>query len=351
MPINEADLFNSQHELTPVHSMARMKSKINAVCGNHRVHLSMTVLGCLFSFLVLFKGGSHRGTTLDKNDSFIDTLQTGELLHGSCLVSFALITPLFIEGIINLLGRVFQGYDDSTSSTKDIHTCCESVIFQIGMMLPLIMPFMPASHRFYGTAAFCLVRAHYSLIFGIFFASMVRYDPNFSPPWLAMVYYFLVIVSSAMAPFQFVDNTTYVRASMVGVGSSVTSDLAVIILVAALVRWLALICYRRMRTVAQPEAAETPEANRAKGELGFRVVYVVGAACWIFFKIGLILNTSSSSVSSFGDHEWLLFNIPSIMFQLFFWVLSMRMVRFEAVSSLYALIEAKKQYVRYIRYA
>ena len=39
------------------------------------------------------------------------------------------------------------------------------------------------------------------------------------------------------------------------------------------------------------------------------------------------------------------------MFQLFFWLLSMRMVRFEAVSSLYALIEAKKQYVRYIRYA
>ena len=103
--------------------------------------------------------------------------------------------------------------------------------------------------------------------------------------------------------------------------------------------------------IVTPAVEETPESTRAKGELRFRIVYVVGAAFWIFFKIGLILNTTSSLVSNFGDHQWFLFNIPSIMFQLFFWVLSMRMVRFEAVSSLYALIEAKKQYVRYIRYA
>jgi hypothetical protein len=99
----------------------------------------------------------------------------------------------------------------------------------------------------------------------------------------------------------------------------------------------------------QWEATGTPETNRAKGELRFRIVYVLSATFWIIFKIVLLLRASSASVSSFGDREWFLFNLPSIMFQLFFWVLSMRIVRFEAVSSLYALIEAKKQYVRYIR--
>jgi hypothetical protein len=340
-----ADRPDFQHELNHVRLLARIKYRINAVCSSHTVHLFLTLLSGVFSFLILITGGA---STLDTNDAFIHTLQTGDLLHKSSLVSFALITPLLVEGLINLVDRLFRGYDP-TSSTKDILTSSESVIFHIGMMLPLIMPFMPASVVHYGTATYCIVRAHYTLVMGIFFASMVRYDPNFVPPWLTIVFYMLAIVASAMAPYQFVYSTTYVKAGTIGFTASIASDVVIAIYIIALVRWLVLTVYRQGRSIIQRESTGTPETNRAKGELRFRIVYVFIAGFWTLYKIGLSVNSSSSSVASFGDREWLLFNIPSIMFQLFFWVLSMRIVRFEAVSSLYALIEAKKQYVRYIR--
>ena len=344
---------NFQQELYRVRLLARVRRWTHEACSSHCVHLFLTLLGATCSFLILITNGHQHedgASTLDTNDAFIRTIHTGDMLKKSSLVSFALIIPLFIEGVINLVDRFFRGYD-STASTKDIHTTGESVIFQIGMMLPLIMTFMPFDTLHYGTAAYCLVRAHYAIVTGIFFASMVRHDPNFATPRLTILFYLLTVVSHAMAPYQFKYSTTYrtSETGVVGFIASIAADLALAILAVAWFRWVVLTLYRQGRYLMQWDTTETPETSRAKGELRFYIMYMFLAAFWITFKIVLILKESSSSVSTFKDFDWFAFNFPSILFQMFFLLLSMRCVRFEAVSSLYALIEAKKQYIRYIR--
>ena len=92
----------------------------------------------------------------------------------------------------------------------------------------------------------------------------------------------------------------------------------------------------------------TIEKTREKGYTWYRIAYAGCTLMWMTSKVVAEVDIDAASLWTFDDGQLYLFNIPSIIFQLFFLVLSLRMVRFEAVTALMSLLEAKKQYVRYI---
>ena len=340
----------------------RLLAATNAVCGDHSMHLCMTILSGLSAFVILFTGET---SALDNSEMLRNVLHSGQYWHGSSLVSLALIVPLLTDTMINIGAYLWarKNKQETTNRTKDIHSITESLIFQGGMLLPVIMPFLPDSAR-YPTIVHCFFRAHLGVVLGVIVASNVRFDPKFCPPVLVMVYYLLAIACNALFPYaqhSFVpSNTNILSTSDVALAATVTQYLAVAIIFLALIRsitvrlWDKLGKYFHATTAVKPEA-KIPEPgsvnvqNRESAYMWYRIAYLCANLFWICFRCILPVSSHTVNFLDNRDYDFFLYNVPSIVFQIFFLVLSIRVVRLDAVASLYSLIEAKKQYVRYIR--
>ena len=302
------------------------------------MHLALTIINSLFSFLFLIIG--DRNVVQGGGNYQQPFHDAGFLWHGSSLVSLALIVPVLLEAVIN----VINNDDRRVGKTRDIQTTSEIILFQIGLMLPVIMPFLPetvTTHQYYPTLLNCAFRGHIAIISGVFFASKVRYDPAFCPSWLTMLFYVTSIAGNAL----------YDTSGSLAIATTACRLVAVGIFMLAFVRWL-VVCvrlqYNNVRRAVAPAAKDgattetTIEKTREQGYVWYRIAYSTCILSWLCFTV------SANSLWTIADKQLFLINVPSIIFQVFFLVLSLRMVRLEAVTALYSLLEAKKQYVRYI---
>jgi hypothetical protein len=271
------------------------------------------------------------------------------------MASLALIVPVLLDAVINAIAALNHRPDESSNiATKDIQTTYESIIIQVGFMLPVIMPFLPdaaTTHSYFPTVLNCVFRGNVAIVMGIFFASKTRCDATFSPSWATMLFYLSSIAGNAL----------YHTHGSLAIASVACRCLGVAIFLLALIRWLVLCLWRLYRDAgglvtpatagegATVTAKAIIDASREKGYTWYRIAYATCTLLWMGFKIGVDVKASAASLWTFSEDQLYLFNVPSIVFQLFFLVLSMRVVRFEAVTALVSLLEAKKQYVRYIR--
>ena len=311
---------------------------IDKLCNNHGMHLALTIINSLFSFLFLIIG--DKNVVQGGGDYQQPYDDVGYLWHGSSLISLALIVPVLLEAVIN----VINNDDRHVEKTRDIQTTSEIFIFQIGLTLPVIMPFLPdtvTTHQYYPTLLNCAFRGHIAIISGVFFASKVRYDSAFCPSWLTMLFYVTSIAGNAL----------YDTSGSLAIAATACRLVAIGVFMLAFGRRLFL-CLRHQfnyaRAVVAPAtkdgatAETTIEKSREQGYAWYRIAYSTCILSWLCFTVG------ANSLWTIADHQLFLINVPSIIFQLFFLVLSLRMVRLEAVTALFSLLEAKKQYVRYI---
>ncbi len=321
----------------------------------------MVFLAGVSPFLIFFAGGM---SILDDSMAFREELHFGALLRGSSLVSLTLIIPLLLDALINAFNNQFgsQGGHNPSTSTRDILTTSETIIFHVAMMLPVIMPFLPNTSRS-PSMVYSFTCAHEGMVYGIFLTSIFRFSDGLCHPLVAMLLFLLLIASNALKPYVYSPSVIYgadrVRAG-VDMAASVTSYGAVALFLVVLLRciarrvWKALVVGRVASGSPKPAAAKASslEDHREVGHMRFHLAYKLCILFWIFFKIGVIVNVNNSGTTNFskyGDYEMFLYNIPSIVFQFFFLMLSMRMVRFDAIAALITMITAKKEYVRYIR--
>jgi hypothetical protein len=321
----------------------------------------MTLLSGLSAFLILLIGDT---SLLDSSADLRHVLHSGTYWCGSSLVSLALIAPLLTDTMINVFTRLWaMRNDQEPSRTKDIHSIMESLIFQGGMLMSVVMPFIPDSPR-YPTIVQCFTRVQLFVVLGVVFASLVRFDKKFCPPYLVMVFYLLSITCNALNPYVYHTSVplNIMTSGSVAVSATTAQYAALAIIVLALIRSILLRLWAKFghhfghhfgRAVS-PAGAHDPSVdacNRESAYGWYRIAYMAVVLFWVFFRAILSTKTEMRSFLEYRDGELFLFNVPSIVFQLFFLVLSIRVVRLDAVASLYSLIEAKKQYVRYIRYA
>lgn len=325
-------------------------AKMNDLCGSHSVHLFMTILSGISSFIILFIGDT---SMLDKSTELRHVLHSGQYWHGSSLVSLALIVPLLTDTMLNLIIRILSTKSYQQNS-EDIHSTVESLLFHCGMILPVIMPFLPESAR-YPAIVHCCTRAQLFIVLGVIFAYKVRVDPKFCPRWLTMVYYALSITCNALYPYVYqtptpLDSIIHLSGN-IAIAATVTQYGALAILVFALVQSILLQswdkCGCTRGDTVKPTAAATEADSGINSRQGLYMWCTVIVLGWLCVRV-VLYEQLQSSFLNYGDNELFLFNIPNIAFQFFFLLLSIRVVRQDAVSSLYGLIEAKKQYVRYI---
>ena len=338
--------------------------KILAGCSNYHVHLVLVLLSGISPFIIFFMGAS---STLDNSMALSETMHYGPLLRGSSLVSLTLIIPLLLDALINAVIHRFGthgGGANPSVSTRDILTTSETIIFHCAMMLPVIMPFIPNTSRS-PSLMYSANCAHQGMLLGIFLVSIFRFNTTLCPSIAVVLILLLTIVGSELRPFVYCSSiTSSIRNIKTEVGLTAyvvtygSIAMFLIVLVRCLLRRIgAVLLVRRSSTKrvagsAQTQASNSSEGHREEGHMWFRLAYVLCILFWVFFKIGVSasVNTSGNAdFANFGDYEMFLSNVPSIVFQFFFLILSMRMVRFDAISALVSMIAAKKEYVRYIR--
>jgi hypothetical protein len=118
-------------------------------------------------------------------------------------------------------------------------------------------------------------------------------------------------------------------------------------------RWLAYelwpVVKRTILVSAHAPAVTGPIADQRREEarLLYSGAFVVSILACIVFLLG-VNGATSSALANWNNRQVLYANVAFITCELTLSVLAMRTVKFEMVESLYALIEAKKTYVRYI---
>ncbi len=118
-----------------------------------------------------------------------------------------------------------------------------------------------------------------------------------------------------------------------------------------LIRELWPVVKRTVLATAQgaPRAVSGPIADQRREEarLLYSGAFVVSIlTCMVLLGIN---GFSADAIANWNRRQIMYANVAYITFELTLSVLAMRTVKFEMVESLYALIEAKKQCVRYIR--
>jgi hypothetical protein len=93
-----------------------------------------------------------------------------------------------------------------------------------------------------------------------------------------------------------------------------------------------------------PRAVSGPIADQRREEA--RLLY--SGAFVVSILACIVCLGTKDAISNWGSRQVMYANVAYITFELTLSVLAMRTVKFEMVQSLYALIEAKKTYVRYI---
>jgi hypothetical protein len=87
--------------------------------------------------------------------------------------------------------------------------------------------------------------------------------------------------------------------------------------------------------------------KHAESSVFFPIAYVLVAFVWMVFT-GIVISLTANLYDT-TERDLLLLNLPIILFQVTMMLLSSQFSKFEVVENLYALLDSKKSYVRYIR--
>jgi hypothetical protein len=385
---------------------------LHRLANSHGLHLFLTVLGGFLSFWGAYQEGLASGelpSTLDAGTILSENLLYGSLYHGSSLVALTLAVPLYLDVLFDLYDvhispwfkrrqskpkketsdtptptpthkpRPNDGRQDPSDNHLNILTPVERFLLITGIILGPIVAFIPPSRiDNIGLLYWCAVRAQTHLVAGAVVTSLTRFDKLFFPGRTTVLFLVLLAIGNALSPVatnQSLDRNTFTNiAALVFTWVPAASFLYLIL------RWLVVVPFElnrlttgeelvhrilsRISEVISPPLAShssgsgTPRTPRSdpgttfnpiqsNAQLSFRSIYVVTIIVWLCLRLASSLLYSHAS--DYDDVGLFFTNLPFILFEMSTLVFGLRYVKHEVVQGLVQLIEAKKNYVRYIR--
>ena len=338
------------------------------------VFLFLTVVGGCLCFLAMSSSSSIENAIVG------DAIRHGQESHVAFTSSISLAIPVFlnvfVDFYIDFVGgsAAKKAMKSQSTNSKDILTKPEKLIFMLGVVIPPIVSCFADWNK--ATLLFvCAIAMQQQFVFGIMMTSLNRFDADYFPTVLA---YTTIVISnvacivkpygingSAAQSLTFNNKLPTYTFQLYGWWFSVCTLLFLItfwlssVLVTRVFgektkcryyRWPRWTYFRNhVDSMKTTTTTNTPN-NISFGKtddvfLYFRIIYCLTIMAWMYMTgtvhLGKIFYV-------FDDHALMLYVASFVMFQLSILFFDIRLVKYEAVSALLALIDAKKTYVRYI---
>ena len=337
----------------------------------HEIHLLMVIVGGLFTYYLLVSGIPNilESSPDNANESSVlhINLLSGRLFYGICVVSLTLSVPLFLDVVFDIIGNLFfanNSRSNEVAGEKELLTVFEKFIINVAFIAVPIVPFLPSScYDKIGMIYVCCDRFQLMVAAGTLFASMYRFDHRFFPLRTITAMILIWIVASVSGTFVSNDSEASVNvAASLFVFNQFLSWATGVFFCLLLIRWMVVVCFYsrlsrtwlgRMLIPTGFETAKTESAQDAsplvavrRRQVFFCVVHCFIILLWLVLRAYLRFKTPFPRTRD--DYNLFLQIIPFMCFQTCLLIFDMRRVKYEVVISLLALIDAKKNYVRYI---
>jgi signal transduction histidine kinase len=299
---------------------------------------------------------SHLDTT-----DIANILTRGPLFKGASLICLALAVPIYINVAMDFNSRsplFASGLKKTTikpTQSKDILTVAEMTILLVGAIILPIISFLPKETPNIALLAACCYRMQNIFVGGVAVASMCRFDKKYFPTIFSVPILLLLMFSCAIGGYSnnYTASHPDSRTDTLYVLLYVTVWLAAVSFILLCLRWMvaALFLHRKQIVGASNLGQEELLGDQAymTGMLYYRLVYCATVAVWVVIRGALNIAIAPTVAVMLSNDTALMWTVlPYIFFQLSILVFGLRLVKHEAVSTMYALLESKKAYVRYI---
>ena len=320
--------------------------------------LTMFVMFCATcGFWPYIAGFSH---TLLEASMLRASLDEQLINRQTSAVALALLVPLILDWSVDVVGRWLGGarkHADSVTSLGEIQKGC----LLLGLAIAPCLAFVSG----YDTLAllwFCFTRFQIVTVLGILYLSFSRFDSSRNRTWPWWLKFLTVTVLTIG-----INLTTWT--SMQGIHSGPIPSLATTLKALALgltiipsIKWL---LHARYRIIKGSQRKIKPDGGSITGrkslrssssldyrnsfaeeKLFFPALYImIGTTCYTIVLLTLII---LGSASEFDPYDLLTFKSAFIIVEVGLLFYYMRKIKYESLYNLSALIESKKQYLRYI---
>jgi hypothetical protein len=331
----------------------------------------ITIVTCILAFLPLFMN-------LESNidDSVLATsLRSGEQWYESSIVALTLVAPLAIDLSFDLLQGLRMTNEErekrrrskekGDADTEQLTTIEKAIIIAGFAVLPAIAC-LPRSTANLSLIWLCCRRCQLICVINTFWSSWSRYDPKHWSPRLTTLCIVLFSAGNVLFPFIPIMASGAVGSLTSSASSAIhyqsVDTQAALVLYAILVLtpclamlWVTLrwICNKRTEfatsaggpnTPDQDTSVKEPARDHEKDMILFPFIFVVSTFGLVVFT-ALVVGVYSDP-HDLTPTGLMLTNLTMILFELVILNFLMRRTKFEAIANLYALIDAKKSYVR-----
>ena len=353
------------HADAHVSSPTRLMRTVYRAFVSYNTRFALCVVFGVLSYLPLFTNEpDFLGNTLTAV-----SIQNGALYYESSIVCLALVVPLIIDTACDVFNAVTRA-PSAKATTKttmkastDSLTLPEKVLVIIGFIIYPAMAFVPTTTPRFMLIWACSKRAANILVFFPIFTSWCRLYPKAFPPFWTTLSMLGMGIGLLIAVYQVNRKNSPVppanNSTLYALCYVLAAPGLYVLLVLALM-WLCRTGWQLLRPA--PKAKETFTASRLSspadgsgrdGEprdherdaLYFPFIYMLLTFVGVII-IGIV--STIYGADSQTNVRLLLNNIAYIITELCSVNFYLRRVKFEAISTLYALIRSKKQYVRYI---
>ena len=308
-----------------------------------------------------------------ENTVTASSLRDGRLYYESCIVILSLAVPLLIDmacDVSNALTKRSKAAAPSAKSKRakastDSLTLPEKSLVITGLVIFPAMAFVPTTTPNFMLIWLCTRRAQQMLVFLPIFASWCRLFPAVFPPFWVTVCTFCIGVGQMISSYQ-------VNRKCSPTPPANINTLNIVVLILTFPGLFMFLCrgsiwlYRtgwqlfrpvpvaketftttRLSSAAGSNAKDTGPSDHERDALYFPWLYILltFSSVTIIGVMGVIFNADGNT-----NVRLLFHNCSIIITELCLVNFYLRRVKFEALNNLYALIDSKKSYVRYIRY-
>jgi hypothetical protein len=222
-----------------------------------------------------------------------------------------------------------------------------TLTFSYSFLLFLCKAFFPDSMDNLAFIYFCCNKSQLVISYGVLVTSLCRYNEEF---WSVRNTYLMLFFMCAGSIIGAFSNNLYAKDESDLTISSVVwtawsfNIFAVTMFFGCSGRWIFTVVYPKLKHLLS--ATESREREAFDNHLYFPLIFNIAAVLSTVFIIFILCYYWG--VYRFDKNSLFLNNLAAMLYLASFYFVMIRMVKFEVVQSLYALIDAKKSYVRYI---
>ena len=275
--------------------------------SSNNVQMSFVLVGAVISFWP-YMAGYHQQTTSLEQSILRATLNDGYLYQLSSVAAISLLVPMVIDWLSNM----FEPHDGVIRNINDK----EKTMLCLGLLSVPAIAFVAHSYQDLALLWLCMSRFQIVAVLGTLTVTFSRIDGSTLSWWMSLMSTTILTIAVNLALYASLleSNSVYIIA--------ITFEAIVLTnMVVSIIRWL----YR-------------PRSSKS-------LYMLVGTSC---FTMVIVIFMATGPKEDLTPNLLLIYNAAFIVLELGLLYYYLKRTKYQRVSDLRALVESRKQYLRYI---